>query len=168
MTVYTSPSSPAGSQPRPRFLAVPFLGEGVILAAAVAAYFLFPDTLGLLTRILIMMIFVLSIDLVLGYAGRHICLNSNEPRLYRTITAVGACVEGGVGEVSLAVLAQKMKIDKSSAHHRVRKAIERGYLVNREEKRGMPARIAISDPLPEEIEILPTEDALGECWKCWS
>jgi branched-chain amino acid transport system permease protein len=69
MTVYTSPASPAGSQPRPRLLAMPFLGEGVILAAAVAAYFLFPDTLGLLTRILIMMIFVLSIDLVLGYAG---------------------------------------------------------------------------------------------------
>jgi branched-chain amino acid transport system permease protein len=48
---------------------VPFLGETLLIAAAIIAYFLFPDSLGLLTRILIMMIFVLSIDLVLGYAG---------------------------------------------------------------------------------------------------
>lgn len=40
-----------------------------MLAACVAAFFLFPDNLGLLTRILVMMTFVLSIDLVLGYAG---------------------------------------------------------------------------------------------------
>jgi hypothetical protein len=81
-----------------------------------------------------------------------------------TVAAVGACVGGGVGEVSLTVLAQKMKLDKNSVHHRVRKAIERGYLVNREEKRGMPARIAIADPLPDEIEILPTVEAMGDCW----
>src|SRR5262249_33542701 len=48
-------------------------------------------------------------------------------------------------------------------HHRVRKAIDRGYLVNREEKRGMPARIALADPLPEEIAILPDPEVL-ECW----
>lgn len=47
--------------------------EGLIVAAlmavAVAAFFLFPFNLGFLTRIVIMMIFVLSLDLVLGYAG---------------------------------------------------------------------------------------------------
>jgi hypothetical protein len=86
------------------------------------------------------------------------------PTVRETVTAVGACVGGGVGEVSLTSLARKMKLDKNSAHHRVRKAIERGYLVNREEKRGMPARIAIADPLPEEIEILPTADVLGGRW----
>lgn len=46
-----------------------FLPETIILAAAIAAFFLFPDNLGLLARILIMIVFVLSIDLVLGYAG---------------------------------------------------------------------------------------------------
>jgi branched-chain amino acid transport system permease protein len=66
MTIYMSPSSRAV---RSQFLSLPFLGAAAILAAAIAAYFLFPDNLGLLTRILIMMIFVLSIDLVLGYAG---------------------------------------------------------------------------------------------------
>jgi hypothetical protein len=82
----------------------------------------------------------------------------------RTVAAVAACVGAGVGEVSLTALARNMKIDKASAHHRVRKAIERGYLVNREEKRGMPARIALAEPLPDEIEILPTAAKLGDCW----
>jgi branched-chain amino acid transport system permease protein len=57
------------AQARARLAAVPFVAEGAMLAAAIAAHFLFPDNLGLLTRILIMMTFVLSIDLVLGYAG---------------------------------------------------------------------------------------------------
>ena len=57
----------ARTGPRPRV--TPFLVEAGILASAVAAFFLFPDNLGLLTRILVMMTFVLSIDLVLGYAG---------------------------------------------------------------------------------------------------
>lgn len=48
---------------------VPLIGEAVLLAVAAAAFFLFPYDLGFLTRILIMMIFVLSLDLVLGYAG---------------------------------------------------------------------------------------------------
>lgn len=49
--------------------AVPFLAEALLLAAATAAFFLSPDNLAILTRMLIMMIFVLSIDWVLGYAG---------------------------------------------------------------------------------------------------
>ena len=86
------------------------------------------------------------------------------PTVRETVTAVGASVGGGVGEISLSALARNLKLDKNSAHHRVRKAIERGYLVNREDKRGMPAKIALADPLPDEIEILPTVEALGDCW----
>lgn len=41
----------------------------VLIAAAIAAYYIFPNQLGLITRIYIMIIFVLSLDLVLGYAG---------------------------------------------------------------------------------------------------
>jgi branched-chain amino acid transport system permease protein len=49
-------------------------GSGIIpltimAAVAFAAFFLFPYDLGFLTRILIMMIFVLSLDFILGYAG---------------------------------------------------------------------------------------------------
>src|SRR5262249_62418281 len=84
-----------------------------------------------------------------------------------TVAAVGECLGSvgadGVGEVSLTALARKMGLDKNSTHHRVKKAIQRGFLVNREEKRGMPARIALADPLPEEIVILPDPEVL-ECW----
>lgn len=41
----------------------------VMIAIAVACFFLFPYSLGFVTRVLIVMIFVLSLDLVLGYAG---------------------------------------------------------------------------------------------------
>jgi len=85
-----------------------------------------------------------------------------EATVPKTIRETVAAVAAGIGEVSLASLAQKMKLDKSAVHHRVKKAIDRGYLVNREEKRGMPARIATADPLPDEIEILPDPDALED------
>lgn len=69
MTDTTSVILAGCAQARARLAAIPFLAEGAMLGAAIAAHFLFPDNLGLLTRILIMMTFVLSIDLVLGYAG---------------------------------------------------------------------------------------------------
>jgi len=41
----------------------------VLVTAGIAAFFVFPNSLGFMTRILIMIIMVLSLDLVLGYAG---------------------------------------------------------------------------------------------------
>jgi len=81
-----------------------------------------------------------------------------------TVAAVEACSQGGVGEVSLATLAKTMKLDKSAAHHRVRRAIDRGYLVNREEKRAMPAKIATAEPLPNEIPQGSATVWLKERW----
>jgi hypothetical protein len=83
-----------------------------------------------------------------------------------TVAAVARCVADGVAgaaEASLTAIAKELNLDKSPTHHRVRRAIERGYLVNREDKLGLPARIALADPLPDEIEILPTAEALGDC-----
>lgn len=45
------------------------IGPACMIAAAIAAYILFPFNLAFLTRILIMILLVLSLDLVLGYAG---------------------------------------------------------------------------------------------------
>lgn len=45
------------------------LPEAVMLALAFAVYHVFPYDLALITRFLVMMLFVLSLDLVLGYAG---------------------------------------------------------------------------------------------------
>ena len=49
-------------------------------------------------------------------------------------------------EISLTALAKELKLDKGPTSHRVRKAIDRGFLINHEEKRGKPARLAIGDP----------------------
>lgn len=48
---------------------IPFLGEAILIAVVIGAYFLFPYNLAFLTRILIMVLLVLSLDLVLGFAG---------------------------------------------------------------------------------------------------
>ena len=45
------------------------LAIGLVAAVGVGLFFAFPYDLGFLTRILIMIVFVLSLDLVLGYAG---------------------------------------------------------------------------------------------------
>ncbi|MDR6634677.1 branched-chain amino acid transport system permease protein [Phyllobacterium sp. 1468] len=45
------------------------IGIAVILIAATAGYFLFPDNLALLTRMIAIMLLVLSLDLVTGYCG---------------------------------------------------------------------------------------------------
>jgi branched-chain amino acid transport system permease protein len=44
-------------------------GIAVILVAAIVGYFLFPNNLALLTRMIAIMLFVLSLDLVTGYCG---------------------------------------------------------------------------------------------------
>lgn len=60
-------------------------------------------------------------------------------------------------------MAERLKIDKSSASRRVRVALDKGYLRNDEDRRGKPSKLALADPLPDDVEILPTVEALREC-----
>jgi hypothetical protein len=69
---------------------------------------------------------------------------------------------GGV-DVSLTVVAAKLQLDKNPTHHRVRKAIERGFLVNNEPAKGRPLKLAIGDPIPDATEILPDINTLRSC-----
>lgn len=59
------PESPASQRPAYGHALV----ELLCLSLAIAAYFVFPYDLGFLTRIVIMIIFVLSLDLVMGIGG---------------------------------------------------------------------------------------------------
>src|SRR5207247_1530852 len=52
--------------------------------------------------------------------------------------------------------------EKSTTSARVQRAIARGFLINNEAKKGMPARIILGDPLPEERQILPDPKVLEE------
>jgi hypothetical protein len=69
----------------------------------------------------------------------------------------------GGADVSLTALAAKLQLDKNPTHHRVRKAIERGFLVNNEPAKGRPLKLCIGDPITATTEILPEINKLGDC-----
>jgi len=73
-----------------------------------------------------------------------------------TVTTVAEITQGRDEPASLAEVAKRLKLDRSAASRRVRAAVELGYLVNLEDRRGKPARLVIGEPLPEETDILPT------------
>jgi hypothetical protein len=62
--------------------------------------------------------------------------------------------------VSLTLLAKRLQLDKGTVSRRWRVARDGGYLRNLEDQRGKPARIVLGDPLPDELEILPSAETL--------
>jgi len=65
--------------------------------------------------------------------------------------------------VSLAEIAKKLELDKSSASRRLKVAVSRGYLKNLETRKGRPGRYVTGDSLPDSQELLPTSEALQCC-----
>jgi hypothetical protein len=81
-----------------------------------------------------------------------------------TVEAVKKIVATGAADVSVARIAEKLRLDKASTSRRVRAALDRGFLKNLETKRGLPSRLVPGDALPEEQSILPTaEEVLHRC-----
>lgn len=52
-----------------RHVKVPLLPEACILTVGIVCFYIFPSNLGFLTEIVVMALFVLSLDLLLGYTG---------------------------------------------------------------------------------------------------
>jgi len=69
MAVLMNENTLAGKPVRARLAGSDLLGVAVVIAAAIAGYFLFPNNLALLTRITSIALLVLSLDLVTGYCG---------------------------------------------------------------------------------------------------
>ncbi|KKX27639.1 branched-chain amino acid ABC transporter permease [Rhizobiaceae bacterium LC148] len=69
MAVSMNDSVTAGLPVRRKFDTGSLIGLVAIIVIGVAGYFLFPNNLALLTRIIAIMLLVLSIDLVTGYCG---------------------------------------------------------------------------------------------------
>lgn len=64
--------------------------------------------------------------------------------------------------VTAKAVGDKLELDKAPASRRCRKAQELGYLQNHEERKGKAGRYVIGDPMPDDVEILPTvEDLQG-------
>ena len=51
-------------------------------------------------------------------------------------------------------------LDKSTISTRVNAAIDKGYLVNDEPRKGQPAKLKLGKSLPEEVEVLPRPESL--------
>lgn len=60
------------------------------------------------------------------------------------------------GEISVSNLAQRLKLSHSTVGWRVRQALKKGWLQNRENRKGYPLRLALGVPLPSETSALPT------------
>lgn len=76
------------------------------------------------------------------------------PTVKTTVEAVEALTRNGEAVMAKAV-ADRLKIDKSNATRRLRKAADDGYVVNLEDKIGKPARWITGEPLPTSADLLP-------------
>jgi hypothetical protein len=80
-----------------------------------------------------------------------------------TVEVLGRLHAADSKPVTIVKLSEELKLDKSAAWRRVRAAIDRGYVENLEDRRGRPARLVPGDPLPDDLEILPTVERLHGC-----
>jgi hypothetical protein len=81
-----------------------------------------------------------------------------------TVGAVKRLLEDSDGDpVNVAAVARELKLDNGSALRRVRAAIDRGYLKNLEDRKGRTARLVLGDPLADDVEVLPSVEALRGC-----
>jgi hypothetical protein len=89
------------------------------------------------------------------------------PTVRETVRAVDRLTEDKDEDeqyIGLKPLATELKLDKASASRRVKAAREAGYLINLEETRGKPAKLALGEPLPADLVILPAPNDLREEW----
>jgi len=84
------------------------------------------------------------------------------PTIRETVEAVARLTPNAAEGVSISRLAGELALDKASVSRRVAGARKRGYLKNLEERRGRPARLVVDQPLPEELELLPSREALEQ------
>lgn len=59
------------------------------------------------------------------------------------------------GGVTVKQLADHLKLERSAAQYRVQAARDGGFIVNIEDRSGLPARYILDNPLPAEVPLLP-------------
>jgi hypothetical protein len=86
-----------------------------------------------------------------------------KPEVRELVEKVGEICADGESEVTQSELGEALKLDKGSVSRRVRAALDGGYLVNREERRGRPHRLVPGNALPDGIDLLPGAEELHGC-----
>lgn len=80
-----------------------------------------------------------------------------------TVAAVAELLANGRTSVNKSEIARALKLDRSSGKRRVDDALAKGYLRDENEgKQGTHARIVLGDPLPEDVELLPSVERLWQ------
>src|SRR5215216_3869562 len=97
-------------------------------------------------------------ELVADLVGEGV--ETTVPKTIReTVEAVKRLREGSKGEpVTVAELARKLKLDRSTVSRRVRSAKDRGYLRDLEDNPRKPSRLILGDDLPDDVQILPSPE----------
>ena len=85
------------------------------------------------------------------------------PAIRETVEAIGRILATGSEEVSISQLAHALGLDKSAVSRRAAAAVQQGFLWNREDRKGRPARLCLGEPIPAAIGILPTREVLHGC-----
>jgi hypothetical protein len=80
-----------------------------------------------------------------------------------TVKGVQSIVTEGHPHATVQQCATVLKLDKSAASRRVKVCLAKGYLVNMSNHKGKPMQLVIGDPLPEDLEILPSPEKLDGC-----
>jgi hypothetical protein len=84
-----------------------------------------------------------------------------QPIVRQSVEAVSRLLkEGDEESVSAKALGQELNLEKGPVSRRVRLAIEAGFLKNLEDRKGKAARLVLGDPMPEDLQILPTAEEL--------
>jgi hypothetical protein len=84
------------------------------------------------------------------------------PTVRETVEAAKALKKEWADGVPQSAVKGYLQLDKSTVSRRVKHAIDLGYLVDQQEKRGQPALLQLGDPLPVEIEVLPRPEVFAQ------
>jgi DNA-binding transcriptional ArsR family regulator len=97
-------------------------------------------------------------ELVVDLVGEGV--ETTVPKTVRqTVDAVKRLREDSKGEpVTVAELARKLELDRSTVSRRARSAKDRGYLRDLEDNPRKPSRLVLGDDLPDDVQILPSSE----------
>jgi len=56
---------------------------------------------------------------------------------------------------------ERLRLDRGSISRRINHALELGYLVDDQEKKGQPAQLKIGEPMPDEVDVLPRPEVFA-------
>jgi hypothetical protein len=84
-----------------------------------------------------------------------------KPQTREVVDTVKTLLAAGRDEVRQVDVKAALLLDKSSISRRIADAIDAGFLRNMEDRKGRPARLVIGDPMPDDVEVLPTPDRLA-------